>query len=114
MAPVIKAWYDAGAYPSLYGQTEVEGVTFAEYGKPCSSGPRANKWDATVSGVPQGGGAADAWGPLLLKSIETVNVAMEAKVNLYGPNPSWINQADCIDMDCDGPKVSLFFPPARS
>lgn len=39
-----------------------------------------------------------------------VNVAMEAKVHLYGPSASWINQADCIDMDCDGPKVTSHQP----
>lgn len=58
MAPVIKPWFDAGAYPSLYGQTDVERTTFAEYGQPCASGPRSGKWDAAVSGLPKGAGAA--------------------------------------------------------
>jgi len=32
MAPVIKPWSDADAYDAIYGQTEVDGVTFANFG----------------------------------------------------------------------------------
>jgi len=34
-----------------------------------------------------------------------VEVDGDSMVRLQPPNPAWLNQADCIDMDCDGPKV---------
>eukprot|EP00961_Rhodomonas_salina_P088399 1188685-Rhodomonas_salina.3 len=120
MAPKIKPWFDGGAYAALFGQTDLDGVTFANFGQPCNTGPRAGRWDHAVTGVPPSAGMADGWHPLTLKNMELVNVAMEAKIRMSGtsiahpqgnqvllqpPNPSWINQADCIDMDCDGPKV---------
>lgn len=43
---------------------------------------------------------------MTLRNIEKVDVDAGSLAYLDPPNPGWINQADCIDMDCDGPKVS--------
>ena len=91
MAPIIKPWSDAGAYPALYGYTEVEDVTFARFRQPCSQGPRANLRDYAISGS-TGPINADAWSPVHTKSIQKVEVAPESVVFLPKTEASWINQ----------------------
>jgi len=100
MAPKIKPWFDSGIYPTLYGHTEVEAVTFADFGLPCTSGPRANLRDYAFSAPPDKN--ADSHAPLHTKLVELVNVEEDSVALMVDPNPEWINQADCIDMDCDG------------
>ena len=82
-APIIKPWWDAGSYPALYGYTEVEDVTFAKFDVPCSQGPRANKRDFALSGIPDKN--ADAWPPVHTKSIQKVEVAEDSVV--FFPDP---------------------------
>ena len=52
-----------------------------------------------------GAEAADGWHPVITSNVELVAVEPQAVVHLNPPSPGWINQADCVDMDCDGPKV---------
>ena len=107
MAPKIFNWYNAASYPSLWGQTFLDEITFAKFGKYCTSGARGGVVDAALSGIPPRDGAADAWHPVITTNIELVQVDPKARVFLNPPDPAWINHEDCIDMDCDGPKVRM-------
>jgi hypothetical protein len=81
---------------------QVFSVTFAGFGRapaPCT------KRDYALAGHDPSAIAADAWHPMTLREIELVEVDKESLVRLQPPSPAWINQADCIDMDCDGPRV---------
>ena len=66
------------------------------------------KRDYALAGHDPSANAADAWHPMSLRKIELVAVDWESLALLQPPNPAWINQADCIDMDCDGPRVRPF------
>jgi hypothetical protein len=94
MAPLIKPWFNAGAYAALYGQMELDGVTFARFGQFCNDDARAGIVDAAVSGLPGEADGADGWHPVLLRNIEKVEVAPSAMAFLDPPDPAWINQAD--------------------
>ena len=93
-APKIKPWWDAGSYPALYGYTEIEEVTFAGFGVPCSQGPRANLRDFALSGIPDKN--ADVWPPVHTKSIQKVEVAEESVVFFPEPKADWINQVSLV------------------
>jgi hypothetical protein len=48
------------------------------------------------------GSQADGFHPTVLRDVQTVEVE-KASLTHFKLGPSaWINQADCIDMDCDG------------
>ena len=105
--PKIFPWYDSDAYPSIYGRTEVSLVTFAKFGiRGCPSAKR----DFAVAGHDPGANAADAWHPLSLRQTELDGVELESYIYFERPNPGWLSGQDCIDMDCDGPKVRNCFP----
>ena len=74
-------------------------MTFARY-ETLSSGYR----NFAIAGQPT---AADAWHPISLSRVEFVSVDFQSRVYIQAPNPAWLNQADCIDMDCDGPNVFI-------
>jgi len=99
MAPKIKPWSDAGSYPALYGRTDVAHTTFADFGEGCGG-----KKEAVLRGNPA---AADARHPTHTMDIEMVRVMEGSEVAMHLPNAKWVNQADCIDMDCDGGRNSL-------
>ncbi len=106
LQPIVHPWNDVDAYSVVDGQTDISGVTLANYGvSPCpaENGIR----DAAISGHALNAHAADGWHPVTLQSMELVGVDADSMVRLQPPNPDWLNQADCIDMDCDGPKVQL-------
>lgn len=86
------------------GQTDVSGITFANFGvSPCPADGGVR--DVAISGHGLNSDAADGIHPMTVQSVELVNVDGDSLVRLQPPNPVWLNQADCIDMDCDGPKV---------
>ncbi len=88
-APVIKPWNDATAYPSIYGRTELYGVTFANYGVPCTEGNRGNLSDFGIGVNPR---SPDANHPLYVRDAELVDVDDESVARFAKPNPEWINQ----------------------
>ena len=102
-APHIAPWNDIGGLPTIFGQTEVDGLTLANFGLPCLSGPRGNIRDVAVATFKM----PDNCPPMLTKNIVLINVHSASKTQLSDPDPSWINQADCVDMDCDGMKQCL-------
>lgn len=110
MAPKIHGWNDGDAYQTLYGQTEVHDVTFANYQRSahCQDGPRQNGRDFMVSNryvvSSAGGNQADGNHPVVLKSVEKVNSQEDSLVHWQLGSSGWITQEDCIDMDCDGPR----------
>jgi hypothetical protein len=105
LQPYAAPWYDAESYPSIYGRTDISFVTFAKFGQNrCSGGKR----DFAIAGHDQKAFAADAWHPVYLKQIELIDVDFKSTVYLHPPDPKWLNSGDCIDMDCDGPKVIDF------
>lgn len=105
MAPLIFPWSDADAYDAIYGQTEVDDVTFASFGpSQCQEGPRAGGRDYTVSNKDLSNAQPDGNHPVVLSNIEKVSVDAGSLVHFQLGPAKWINQADCIDMDCDGPR----------
>jgi hypothetical protein len=81
-------------------------ITFANFGvSPCASDGGSR--DVAISGHALNSHAADGVHPMTIQSVELINVDGDSLVRLQPPNPSWLNRADCIDMDCDGPKVYL-------
>jgi hypothetical protein len=106
MAPLIFAWSDADAYDAIYGQTEIDDVTFASFGSSeCSAGLRAGGRDYAVSNKDLAAAAQpDGNHPVVLSNIEKVDVDDDSLVHFELGPAKWINQADCIDMDCDGPR----------
>jgi hypothetical protein len=107
LQPDVSAWFDTEAYPSIYGRTEISFVTFANFGK--GRCPTANR-DFAVAGHDPEARATDAWHPVSLRQTEMVRVDYESAIYLQRPNPKWLSGQDCIDMDCDGPKVLLYLP----
>ena len=87
------------SYPALYGKVRFSTVTFASFhADSCGfanhalmSNPKSPDWTT----------------PHDFTSVTWVDVATNSKVYFHPPNPSWINEEDCVDMDCDGPKHIL-------
>ena len=105
--PNLHPWSDADQYPAIYGQTEVSSVTFANFTiPPCAvAGDTQPKRDYAIAGHAANSIAADTWHPINVSGLQLVSVDDASKAYLQKGNPAWINQGDCIDMDCDGPKV---------
>jgi hypothetical protein len=105
--PYLHPWSDADQYPAIYGQTEVSSVTFANFTMTqCAvAGDSQPKRDYAIAGHSANSLAADTWHPVNVSNLQFLNVDEASKAYLQRSNPGWINQGDCIDMDCDGPKV---------
>ena len=84
LAPTVRPWFDSGMYPALYGHSEVEDVTFAGFGLPCTSGPRANKRDYAFSGVPDKN--ADSWYVCMYVCIYTIDIDQCTRTHLIHKN----------------------------
>lgn len=99
--PVDSPWSSADVYPALYGRTLISSVTFARFNnRPCAA-----IRDIAIAGFGWNFKSADSWSPISLSQLKFVMVDEDSRIYFPGPNPGWLNQADCIDMDCDGPKV---------
>jgi hypothetical protein len=97
MAPIVSPWTDSEFYPALYGYTEVEAVTFAGFGQPCSEGPRTNLRDYAISGIEAPGIVSpDTWSPVHTKMIQKVKVAPGSEVFFPDPRPEWIREVHVI------------------
>ena len=96
--PKIHPWWETAPYPSLYGLTEISGVTFANFGVACTVGPRKGTRDRALSAMPSQANVADANAPLRLWNITAVAVEEDSLMYFPSTSPSWINGADCIDM----------------
>jgi len=92
MAPDFSPWTDSEFYPALYGYTEVEAVTFAGFGQPCSEGPRTNLRDYAISGIV----SPDTWSPVHTKMIQKDKVAPGSEVFFPDPRPEWIREVHVI------------------
>ncbi len=80
-------------------------VTFANFGKRQCAGAKRN---FAIAGHSSGANAADAWHPTSLRATEFIGVDFESYIYMDRGNPGWLSGSDCIDMDCDGPKVSFY------
>ena len=89
-APIIFPFWAAGGYPALYGHTELDGVTFARFDKPCSVGARANLRDFAISGIPDRN--PDSSAPVFTSNIRKFQVAEESLAFFPDPQQSWIAQ----------------------
>ncbi|KAJ1475672.1 hypothetical protein T484DRAFT_1827474 [Baffinella frigidus] len=113
MAPLVFSWSDGGAYAALYGSLAIEDSTFARFEtSPCSSTAGVSRKlktasDRAISSLPPSAGQADSSLSTTTRRLEVSAVPRDAIARMHHPSPSWINQADCIDMDCDGPKHNL-------
>ena len=96
--PKIHPWWETAPEPSLYGLTKIEGTTFANFGSPCTEGPRENTRDVALACIPSGAHPADGLGPLTTKEIEKVAVDDDSLLLFHKTDKSWINGADCVDM----------------
>ena len=105
-APLIFPWGHGGQYASIHGKLNIEYSTFASFGnEPCSSSEVAR--DHAISSMFPSSSSADSSLATTVRAVQMVNTDEDARVRLYRPSPNWINQADCIDMDCDGPRHTL-------
>ena len=63
--------------------------------------------DETSFGITNNWFDQDAAKPHYLENVLAINVENDYKIYYYPPDPSWVIQDLCVDMDCDGPKHSL-------
>jgi hypothetical protein len=88
-APIIDPWFSIHKYPSIYGRTELQGVTFAKFGEPCKEGARRWKSDYLI-GVNKH--SPDAHHPVRVRGIEMVDVGDDNVVKFAELHDGWINQ----------------------
>jgi hypothetical protein len=84
-------------YGSINGSTWVNNTVFASFGTDACG--RRN-YMVTNNGL-----SPDANHPIYIQNASIVNSNTNSSVYLFSPNPAWINPTDCVDMDCDGPRV---------
>lgn len=100
-APFKDPWHSPGGYPALYGRVRVSDVTVGRFGAAAGCERRdvfmETNWESP-----------DATHPHEFERIEMVQVEPDSIARFRSPNPSWINQDDCIDMDCPGLNHVLF------
>jgi plastocyanin len=93
-------WHKVKSYPTIAGQVNLTSVTFARFGnyQPCEHDSFA---------VGNNELSPDAMHPNYFENTKLIDVDPLKIAHLWPPNPAWIVQEDCIDMDCDGPKHSM-------
>jgi hypothetical protein len=107
LQPTAEPWDAHDVYPTIWGLTELKGITFSDFGvSPCDTGSDAGARNFAIAGHSPTARAADAWHPMSVREMEVVRVDADSVVRFPGPDSGWLNQDDCIDMDCDGPRVS--------
>lgn len=95
-----RPWHLPITYPAIAGQVNITSVTFArfkDYG-PCNH---------TSYVIANNKLSPDAMHPNYFEKTGLIDIESDRIAHLYPPNPAWIVQEDCIDMDCDGPKHSV-------
>jgi hypothetical protein len=88
-------------YPSIMGLTQVSSNEFINYGVLPNCQSRRLYIFTTYKGQ------SDTAHPVHVSGMTLTNVDDNSKMYLYDPDPLWINQQDCVDMDCDGLKHTL-------
>jgi hypothetical protein len=99
MAPCIKPWHTVGSYPAIGGFTAVRGITFARF--------RVNPCGRRDVAIGTNLDSPDATHPGSFASVEIVDTQSDSLAKMEPPQAGWIQIADCVDMDCDGPKHVL-------
>ena len=95
----FKRWHLATHYPVIDGDCLVSNVTFANFmNRGCSFS------DYSITNNPI---SPDAVTPITIRNSNMVQVEETSTMHFYPPDPAWVVQEDCVDMDCDGPKHSL-------
>ncbi|XP_021369085.1 fibrocystin-L-like isoform X2 [Mizuhopecten yessoensis] len=92
-------YFGTMSYPSIYGITILENVTFANFGQMCG------KENYAITSSAEGD---DGQHPVQSSNVILKNVQEGNKLFFYRPNVRKINGADCGDMDCDGMKANIF------
>ena len=94
-----KRWHLATHYPVIDGDCIVSNVTFANFkNRGCSFS------DFSITNNPI---SPDAVTPITIRNSKMVLVEEKSTMHFYPPDPAWVVQEDCVDMDCDGPKHAL-------
>eukprot|EP00735_Rhodelphis_limneticus_P009645 TRINITY_DN2840_c1_g2::TRINITY_DN2840_c1_g2_i1::g.6132::m.6132 TRINITY_DN2840_c1_g2::TRINITY_DN2840_c1_g2_i1::g.6132 ORF type:complete len:2077 (-),score=567.85,sp/Q86WI1/PKHL1_HUMAN/31.35/0.0,sp/Q86WI1/PKHL1_HUMAN/29.80/3e-30,G8/PF10162.4/8.7e-26,Beta_helix/PF13229.1/3.9,Beta_helix/PF13229.1/2.6,Beta_helix/PF13229.1/0.35,DUF1049/PF06305.6/0.19 TRINITY_DN2840_c1_g2_i1:1087-7215(-) len=91
-------WYLPMFYPTISAGVYTNNVTFAHFVPTPCSGQSAT---ALFASNPK---SADAMHPMFMSNTTLLNVSVDVIAYMFDPDPDWVNLADCIDMDCDGPK----------
>eukprot|EP00899_Mesostigma_viride_P025002 jgi/Mesvir1/5687/Mv15702-RA.1 len=92
-----KPWDGLKLYPTIRGIMRITDTSFHNFNATTDACGR------TLAAVSNNQKAPDAFHPHVFQGISLYNVADEAKVRLYPPDPNWRNPSDCGNMDCDGP-----------
>ena len=96
---IHKEWHKASHYPVVDGDCRVINVTFVNFNeRGCSFS------DFSITNNPI---SPDAVTPITIEKSRMIQVNSDLLMHFYPPNPAWIVQEDCVDMDCDGPKHAL-------
>ena len=96
---IQKEWHKASHYPVIDGDCRIINVTFVNFNeRGCSFS------DFSITNNPV---SPDAVTPITIEKSKMIQVHGDLLMHFYPPNPAWIVQEDCVDMDCDGPKHAL-------
>ena len=96
---IHKEWHKASHYPVIDGDCKIINVTFVNFNeRGCSFS------DFSITNNPV---SPDAVTPITIEKSKLIQVDSDLLMHFYPPNPAWIVQEDCVDMDCDGPKHAL-------
>ncbi|KAK3740701.1 hypothetical protein QZH41_019065 [Actinostola sp. cb2023] len=87
------AWESPMSYPAIYGNTEYQRVTCANFDVACG------KRDICITSNPWIG---DIMHPVTVSEMSKVSVDSASLFHFVNPGTGWINPSDCVDMDCDG------------
>ena len=91
-------WHSLDVNPAIRGVVRLTKVEFAHFGTKCGRGSIA---------ITTNPGFADVFHPVYTQGISLFNVDRDKLIYIRPPDLSWVNPADCVDMDCDGPKHAL-------
>eukprot|EP00117_Sycon_ciliatum_P037364 scpid335/ scgid27970/ Fibrocystin-L; Polycystic kidney and hepatic disease 1-like protein 1 len=100
----IGKWHLPKSYPGIRGRMEVSDVAFARFYPIPSSFPGCPVGQFAVMNNDL---SPDAMHPLHMERTVRLDVGANNLAFMYPPKLGWINQEDCVDMDCDGPKHSI-------
>ena len=96
---IFKIWHRAQHYPVIDGDFRIINTTFVNFK---DRGCRFSDYSVTNNPA-----SPDAVTPLSIQNTKKIDVDEKSLMFFYPPNPAWIVQEDCVDMDCDGPKHAL-------
>lgn len=113
--PEHKPWDHVHGYATVLGSMFVTGTTFADF-----RGSNVSDCKLAAHAIGNHELAPDAFHPHFFSQSSVVNVATDGLFRIAGPDPAWMNEADCgfatitrddgslLHLNCAGPKHVYF------